>query len=206
MASLNELIRRGKVRPRAAVESPIRVITETALSGPQRHISGTRIHLSSAEEREQSVALAQPHRQDLRIGDDIVATAADRRWASALGRFCLAHKPRPLGEHMYDTGVQYGIVVLEWKRSVGFEVKEGADAGYDMLTEQQKEARRELACKRKGEADDLLWSACCKPLMMERLCYDDLDIGGAERPILVDGLVVLAKKWHYWPRSEMHGT
>ncbi len=206
-ASLVELMRRG-VKLKTAPPSPIRLVTETSLSQRQKHISGTKIQPTQGEQIEQRTALAQPHRQELRIGDEIIVAAADRRWTSALGRFCLAHKPRPLGEHMYETGLQYGIVILEWKRSQEFDgenIRVG-DHGSDILTEEQKGARRELACKRRKEADGLLWSVGCKPAMMERLCYDDLDIGEAERQTIVDGMIILAKKWHYWPMSEMRGT
>ncbi len=204
--SLAELIRRG-VKLKTPPPSSIRLVTETSLSRRQKHISGTKIQPTQVEQIEQRTALKQPHRQDLRIGDEIIVAVADRRWTSSLGRFCLAHKPRPLGEHMYETGLQYGIVIMEWKRAQGFEVKTGTiDPGFDMLTEEQKEARRELARKRKKEADDLLWSVGCKPLMMERLCYDDLDIGEAERQTIIDGLIILAKKWHYWPMSVVRDT
>ncbi len=201
--SLAELMRRG-VKLKTAPPSPIRLVTETSLSQRQKHISGTKIQPTHGEQIEQRTALAQPHRQELRIGDEIIVAASDRRWTSALGRFCLAHKPRPLGEHMYETGLQYGIVVMESKHAEGFDAIRAGDSGCVELTEDQKERIRELAIMRKKESDDLLWSVGCKPLMMERLCYDDMDFEG-DRLVIVDGLIVLAKKWRYWPRSDARG-
>jgi hypothetical protein len=75
------------------------------------------------------------------------------------------------------------------------------DRGYGELDDAERERRRELARIKKKGADDRLWSVGCKPTMMERLCFDDLDIAEGERTMVVDGLIVLAKKWGYWPRA-----
>jgi hypothetical protein len=141
-----------------------------------------------AQERAEtlSIALNQPHRR----GND------DKRLSDAFGRFCLNHKPRPLGDHCYHAGNRYAEIVREAKNALGLTVIawSPSDGGYMSLTPDEIQARRDLALSRKREADEVLRAIMPRlPGALERLVYDLTEPNPYDEGILAHGLDRLAR-------------
>ena len=117
-------LRKG-VKLRAPPTSPIRY-TEDAhgLVRVRGRFSGqsTLSEIEKAiEAATMAVAVAQPHRANVfDARGNVVASSEDKRLGSALGRFCLRHRPRPLAPWLQDAGEEYHDVVYRWKRAMGF--------------------------------------------------------------------------------------
>jgi hypothetical protein len=158
-------------------------------------VSGTRSPREEAEQREaMKVVLAQPHRR----GSD------DERLGTALGRFCEGHKPYALGNHLFAAGECYGRLVYEYKNAMGFLVPGWAPSenGYADLTEEQQQARKELAIQRKADADMIVIPISIRlPFLLEMLTCDDRDLPEVQTAVLVKGLTALAAGWRLGPRS-----
>lgn len=191
---------RQPIRLRAPIHSHITITTDCrGLSGYQ-----TPRELEAHAEN-MAVVIAQPHRQPVYdSGGVVIASGEDRRLEGVFGRFCAGHKPRPLGDHCYYAGLRYAEIVREYKNAMGFDVAGWApsDLGYATLTEAQVAARKDLAVIRKREADEVLFALMPRlPARMERLCFDELQPSPYDEALLVDGLVLLARKFGLQPRS-----
>lgn len=146
----------------------------------------------TAEARERAeniaVALRQPHRR----GSD------DTRDGSALGRLC---KSRRLGDHCWHAGNKYLEIIIEARNALGLPILGGSwglDGGFQSLTDEQLQARKELALSRRDEADGWLREVMPRlPGAMERLTYQDLEPSIRDHDMLVNGLVRLAVNWGY---------
>jgi hypothetical protein len=147
-----------------------------------------------------SVAINQPHRKGHSgaIYEARRAGSAFTRLSEALGRFCASpHAPTglPLGDHCWQAGQRYAEIVREYKTACGFDIHGWApsDRGFSSLTQEQIEARKELAIQRKAEADQILRSIKLRlPAVLERLCYDQLEPFACDSGIIIGGLVALA--------------
>ena len=145
-----------------------------------------------AAERAENIAFvaSQPHRQ----GSD------DPRLSDPLGRFCAVQR---LGDHCRQAGVRYREVVEDDKIARGFTVNGWApsDRGYAGLTDQQIEARKELAIRRRHEADAILRSIMPRlPWAMERLVYEEQEPSPYDCGIIRHGLIALSDAWELSPR------
>lgn len=143
-----------------------------------------------AKERAENiaVALAQPHRR----GSD------DPRLGTALGRFCAAQR---LGDHCWLAGGRHLEIVQDAKLAMGFSIRSGgwgSDGGFQVMTDAELEARKELAMIRLRETDGVLRQVMPRlPAAMERLTYDDRDPSILDVGILVNGLAKLAIEWGF---------
>lgn len=138
-----------------------------------------------------SVALGHPHRN----GSD------DPRLATPLGRFCAHQK---LGDHCRQAGEQYREIVEDDKIARGFQVHGWApsDRGYVGMTLAQIEARKELAIKRRREADAILRAVIPRlAWAMERLVYEEQEPSPYDRDIITHGLINLANEWELAPKK-----
>lgn len=159
----------------------------------------------AASEANRAVVLSQPHRMPIYDAfGRVIARADDKRLESALGRFCAMHKPRPLGDHCYQSGLRYGEIVREYKNAMGFDTpgRGSGDFDYLILTGPQVQARKELAIMRKREADEILMALMPRlPRAMEKLCYDEFTPSIYDEALIIDGLVLLARKYGFSPRN-----
>lgn len=148
-----------------------------------------------ADQREvMSVVLAQPHRRGAR----------NERLGTALGRFCVEHKPHALGDHLFAAGERYGEIIRQFKNAMGFQVPGWApsDGGYEILTDAQAQAKKELAIRRKKEAEEIIIAIIPRaPRALERLTFDDLPPSPYDEGLIVACLVRLAQEWGLAPRS-----
>ena len=145
-----------------------------------------------AAERASNIAqiAAQPHRQ----GSD------DPRLCDPLGRFCAAQL---LGDHCRQAGVRYREVIEDDKIARGFTVNGWApsDRGYAGLTDEQIQARKELAIRRRAEADAILRGVMWRlPWVMERLVYEEQEPSPYDHGIIRHGLIALSDAWGLSPR------
>jgi hypothetical protein len=143
-----------------------------------------------------SVALSQPHRRG--------ANPAAECLSEPLGRFCLNHKPKPLGEHCWHAGKRYAEIVGEAKTAHGFAVPgwEPGAGGYAARTEAELSAEKELALMRLRAADAILVRVMPRlPRIMERFVFDQLDPSPYDEGVIVNGLVNLAAEWGMAPRK-----
>ena len=191
-------------------------VTTRAPGLENRRYSGWRPPSEVREEADTlSVALAQPHRRPLNGVDDISGgykpDPRSERLESVLGRFCANWKPRPLGDHCYQAGLRYAEIIRDYKLAMGFNVIGWAktDMAYECLTDEQLQARKELAIKRKREADgELVVKVMPRaPRVAEWACYDEREVSPYDEGLLFNVLVVLADFFNLTPRSEMreHG-
>ncbi len=159
----------------------------------------------AATEANRAVALSQPHRVTfMDASGRVVAEKEDRRLESALGRFCVNHQPRALGDHCYQAGLRYGEVVREYKKAMGFYTPGRASRDFGDLapTDEQTQARKDLAVIRKREADQILIDLMPRlPMTMEKLCYDEFPPSIYDEALIIDGLVLLARKYGFSPRN-----
>ena len=168
--------------------------------------SGTQTPAQEHEREEAiAVALAQPHRQPI-ITDDghVICAGEDRRLENIFGRWCLGHRPYPLADHLYDAGIRYAEVVREEKQARGFNVvaRSYGEAYYSGLTQEQIEARKDLAISRRKAADEVLSPIKVRlPQRMESLVYDELWPSPNDEGVLIAGLVALSRKFGFAPRS-----
>lgn len=191
----------------AGTFSEIKITTQTALKFPDPEKLSTKglgpeWERRSAEDREaeakrrdaQAVALSQPHRRGARYSPQEAtdATSAFARLATPLGRFCTAQHLR---RECYDAGERYAEFVRQSLAARGFAVP-GLVQGEapSNLTEDQKEALREAAVLRERAATQTLRSINPRlPRVMERFCYEQLELPVADGPIAIRGLMALAR-------------
>lgn len=176
------------------------IITQTALASPIpiRAIPPAKDDRRTAQERFEaaeraealSVALSHPHR----AGSD------DPRLATPLGRFCAGLK---LGDHCRQAGERYREIIEDDKIARGFQVHGWApsDRGYFGLTEAQLEARKELAIRRRREADEIARAVHSRaPWVMEKLVYEEMEPSPYDGSIIENVVVNLADAWKMSPR------
>ena len=176
-------------------------------SSPQGRYSG-QSSLSVIEQREEattmSVALAQPHRANVfDARGNLIASADDKRLGTALGRFCARHRPRPLAPWLEDAGKEYMAIVYRFKRAL--DLKVSCNSGDSMgcaLDEEAHAARCEKAEMDKQRIDDeLLMVSRRGPIMMEAVCFDEVDPPPHWADILVDCLLVASDHFGMSPRN-----
>ncbi len=159
----------------------------------------------ATEEANRATVLSQPHRMPIfDASGGCIAESGDRRLESALGRFCINHKPRPLGDHCYLGGLRYAEIVREYKKAVGFYTPGRASRDFGDLapTDEQIQARKDLAIICKREADQILIDLMPRlPMAMEKLCYDEFSPSVYDEALIIDGLVLLARKYGFSPRN-----
>jgi hypothetical protein len=194
-----------QIRPR--VPSPSNIVFSTEARGTAEFArSGYQTPAEIAEaQANMATALSQPHRQAIfDASGGVVAKSDDKRLESSLGRFCATRKPRPLGDHCYQAGIRYAEIVREYKNAMGFDVPGWgpSDNGYLTMTPAQIAARKELAIMRKRGADEVLLALMPRlPRVMEKLCFDELEPSPYDEALIIDGLVLLARKFGTEPKN-----
>ena len=186
-------------------------ITTYAPGLENRRYSGWRPPAEIKDEADVlSVALAQPHRRPVGgLGDNskgMIPDPRSERLESVLWRFCANWKPRPLGDHCYQAGVRYAEIVREYKNRMGFNVSgwSPSDRGYEELTDEQLQAKKELAKKRKAEADCVLIAIIPRaPRVAEWACYDEREVSPYDEHLLFNCLMALSDFFKLTPRSEI---
>jgi hypothetical protein len=199
-----------KPQIRSRAPSPSNIVFSTEARGTAEFArSGYQTPAEIAETAAiMATALSQPHRRPLSghegSGGYEAAKNDDRRLESVLGRFCANHKPRPLGDHCYQAGIRYAEIVREYKNAMGFDVPGWgpSDNGYLTMTPAQIAARKELAIMRKRGADEVLLALMPRlPRVMEKLCFDELEPSPYDEALIIDGLVLLARKFGTEPKN-----
>lgn len=176
-------------------------------SSPRGRYSG-QSSLSATEQREEattmSVALAQPHRENVYdTRGNLIASADDKRLGTALGRFCARHRPRPLAPWLEDAGRQYMAIVYRFKRAIDAKcIRNSGDSLGCALDEKTHAARCEKAEMDKQRIDDELVRAHRRgPIMMEAVCFDEIDPPSHWSGILVDCLLIASDHFGLTPKN-----
>lgn len=195
--------KRGEIRLRAPIDSPIRVTTASALSRGHkpRYISGSRADDTPTEVEAKSVALAQPHRR----GSDLDLDG------TALGRFCRshwAHDDRTLISR-YDAGGKYAELVDKDRGVHGLSVRKCSieiASETVLMTDEERDAYCDL-CRIKRENAE----AVMIPIAPGRravnvvyaLAYDDRELSGRDHGVAINALYRLAVHFG-WERVGFH--
>jgi hypothetical protein len=145
-----------------------------------------RDNLPTKEQKERdeilSVALNQPHRR----GSD------DKKLCDPLGRFCSS---RRLRDECHAAGVRYAEIVGEAKTAQGFRVPgwQPGFAGFEALTDEQKQARKEAALMRLKSANAAISPINYKlPWILEQFCFFQLELPWEREYVVELGLARLA--------------
>ena len=187
---------------------PIKCTTEARglVAKPRALYSGQS--LSEIERRQEAqimaVALAQPHRETAYDGEGrMVASSDSRRLGTALGRFCARHKPKPLAPWLEDAGNEYAAVVYRYKRALGFQTfRNSGDPLACPPDDETSSARREKAEMDKRRIDDELARIDRRgPIMMEALCFDEIEAPEHWGKILVDCLLAASDHFGLSPKN-----
>ncbi len=176
-------------------------------STPRGRYSG-QSSLSAIEQREEaqtmSVALAQPHREN--VYDDrggLIASADSKRLGTALGRFCARHRPKPLAPWLQDAGEEYAAVVYRYKRALGVPCfRNSGDplaAPVDDATAQAKREKSEMDKRRID--DELLMIDRRGPIILEAVCFDEIEAPEHWTAVLVDCLLVASDHFGMSPKN-----
>jgi len=203
-------LRKG-VKLKAPAPSRIKY-TEDAMglivaSKPRALYSGQSA-LSELQRREEAaamaVAVAQPHRGAVfDAAGHLVAPPEDRRLGTSLGRLCVRHKPRALAPWLLDAGTEYAAIIYRFKRALGVPCFRGSGdpllARVDDATAQE---RREKAETDKRSVDgELLMVDRRGPIMMEAVCFDDIDAPMHWEAILVECLLAASDHFGFSPKN-----
>ena len=200
-------LRKG-VKLKGEFQSPIRVTTEARGLAALTRRSGYsgESSLSEIEKRAQaeieSIAEGQPHRRA--VFDDrghIVASSDSKRLGTAVGRFCVRHKPRPLAQWLEDAGKEYERIVYEFRKAISAPTVEQSNDGLGagLLSES---AIAELAQMRWNAARDALAAADRQAaVMIEFVCVDDRDPPPEWSPVVLKGLKALADHLKLTPKG-----
>ncbi len=157
-----------------------------------------------AEAATMAVALAQPHRGA--VYDDrgrLIASADDKRLGTALGRFCARHRPKPLAPWLGDAGREYMAVVYRFKRAIDSKtVRNSGDSLGCALDDAAHEARCQKSEMDKRRIDsELLMVDRRGPIMMEAMCFDEIDPPEHWTGALVECLLVASDYFGLSPKN-----
>ena len=162
------------------------------------------IERSRQEAGAMAVALAQPHRAvvvDAR--GRTIATPDSERLGTALGRFCVNHRPRPLAPWLEDAGKEYAAVVWRFKRAMGFTTfRNSGDPLSIAIDDETATARREKSEMDKHRIDAVLLAVDRQgPVQMEAVCFDDIDPPWRWSSLLSECLMAAAEEWGLAPKN-----
>lgn len=180
----------------------IKLVGRTALKRaepaplPPRAADDRRTQEERQQAAEEAETLSVALEQRTRLG----AKRDQKRVESALGRFCAFHQPVKLGNHCFLAGARYGRLVRGYKVAKGYPIlgQQPSSNGADILTEAQREAQRQHDIMAWQDANATLRGIHPRaPVVMERLCYDELDPSPYDGGIIVNALMKFSLEWGF---------